>query len=195
MKKILSGVGVALLGSGVLLALVGILALPVMATDITVNATPSYISFSSSPTTWELNGITGDGLINTDTVYYSNPLGDTTPPSATVLDAECQFTWVNGSTVDIDVFVNCGAFTGGSADMTNSGTGANGAAAYGAYSWYSGMTYSGKVVVQSSGSDPLYTTVTPGEDKKWGAQIETRTNAWAGSSSSTATMTVTALET
>lgn len=166
----------------------------VSATDITITATPSYISFSSAPTTWTLNGETGDSKIDVDTVYYANPTGDDDPPSSTVLDGECKFTWTNDSSVNIDITVNCGSFTGGDADMTNSGTGSNGATTFGAYSWYSGMTYSTKVIVQSSGSDTLYTTVTPGEDKKWGAEIETRTDSWTGSSSSTATMTITAAE-
>ncbi len=166
----------------------------VQATDITITANPSYISFSSTPTTWTLNGITGSGKIDENTTYYSNPLGDTTSPGATVVDSECQFSWTNDSSVNIIITVSCGSFTGGSADMTNSNTGANGATNYGAYAWYSGMTYSSKVIVKSSGSDALYTTTTPGEDKKWGAEIKTRTDSWTGSTSSTATMTITAAE-
>jgi len=56
------------------------------------------------------------------------------------------------------------------------------------------MTYSGKVITKSSGSDALYTTVTPGEDKKWGSEIVTRTNTWGGSGDSTATLSITAVE-
>ena len=166
----------------------------VSATDITITATPSYVSFSSAPTTWTLNGITGDSKIDVNTTYYANPLGDTTAPSTTVADGECQFTWTNDSSVNINIYVDCGSFTGGDADMTNSGTGSNGATTYGAYAWYSGMTYANKVVVKSSGSSALYTTTTPGEDKKWGAEILTRTDAWTGGTSSTATMTITATE-
>lgn len=179
--------------AGILVAvLIALLSTTVSATDVTVNATPSYISFSSAPTTWDLNDITGDGLVNVDTVYYANPLGDTTAPAgASVADAECQFTWTNDSTVSINITVNCGAFTGGSCDMTNSNSGSNGAATYGAYCWYSGLTYANKVIVQSSGSDVLYTAAA-GVDKKWGAEIETRTNAWAGADTSSATMTITA---
>lgn len=187
MRKVIIGILLAM-------ALVVVLGVPVSATDITVTAIPSYVSFSSAPTTWTLNDITGDGYIAVDTIYYANPLGDRTTPSTTVVDGECQFTWTNDSTVDIDITVNCGSFTGGDATMTNSGTGANGATTYGAYSWYSGLTYASKVVVGSSGSGTLYTTVTPGEDKKWGAEIETRTDAWAGGSASTATMVITATE-
>lgn len=188
MKKIV----ITLLAVAVLLTL--ILASTVGATDITVTASPSFISFSSAPTTWTLNGITGGGKIDENTTYYANPLGDTTAPSSTVVDGECQFTWTNDSTVNIDITVDCNSFTGGDATMTNSDTGSNGATTYGSYSWYSGMTYSSKVVVKSSSSDTLYTTVTPGEDKKWGAEITTRTNTWTGSGDSTATMSITAVE-
>jgi len=184
-KRILVGIVLAI-------ALILLAVVPAMATDITITATPSYISFSSTPTTWTLNGITGSGVIATDITYYANPLGDTTPPGTTVADGECQFTWTNDSSVNIAITVNCGSFTGGDATMTNSGTGSNGATSYGAYSWYSGMTYANKVVVKSSGSDALYTTTTPGEDKKWGAEILTRTDAWTGGTSSTAIMTITA---
>lgn len=178
----------------IVLGLVLVQSIPVFATDVTITATPSYVSFSSAPTTWTLNDITGSGVIAVDTIYYANPLGDTTSPSVTVVDGECQFTWTNDSSVNIDITVNCGSFTGGDAEMTNSGTGSNGATTYGSYSWYSGMTYASKVIVKSSGSDAFYTTSSPGEDKLWGAEIETRTNAWTGGSSSSGTMTISAAE-
>jgi len=166
----------------------------VLATDVNITAAPSYISFSSAPTTWTLNGITGSGTIIPNTTYYSNPLGDTTAPAgATVADAECQFTWTNDSSVNITITVNCGAFTGGSCDMTNGNSGSPGATTYGAYAWYSGMTYANKVQIDSSGSGTLYTTVAAGADKKWGAELTTRTNAWAGGTSSTATMVISAV--
>lgn len=166
----------------------------VQATDITLTAAPSYLEFGSTPGTWTMNGITGSGKIDENTTYYSNPVGDTSSPGVTVNDTVCQFTWSNNSSVNIEITVNCGSFTGGDADMTNSNTGSNAATTYGGYSWYSGMTYSNKVIAKSSGSDVLYTTSTPGEDKKWGAEITTRTNTWTGGSNSTATMTITAAE-
>ena len=177
------------------LALVGLFATPTFGAtsqDVTVTATPEYIAISNSPSTWTLNGITGSGVIAVDTVYYANPLGDTTTPSATVVDGECRFTITNSSTVAIDLTVNCGNFTGGDANMTNSDTGANGATSYGGYSWYSGMTYSGKVIMKSTGSDVMRDGLAALTDVKWGAEIETQTNAWGGGSSSTATMTISA---
>lgn len=177
------------------LALTVVLSLPATASDVEVQAYPSFIQFGSSPGTWTLNGLTGVGQIQPNTSYYSNPLGDTSPPSATVLDGECYFTWSNNSSVNLTITVNWGAFTGGDADMTNGNSGSNGATSYGAYAWVSGQTYAtDKVVVQSSGSDSVFNTTAAGQDKKWGAEISTRTNSFTGSSNSSSTLTITAVE-
>ncbi len=184
-----------LLSTILALTLVLVAAIPAMAdssTGITVTATPQYISFSSTPITWLINGITGSGVITENITYYANPLGDTLPPAATVNDTACQFTWANASSCNLTITVNMGAFAGGGADMTNSNLGTNGAATYGAYSWYSGLAYANKVIIKSSGSSTLYTTTSAGEDKKWGCEIKTRTNAWSSATPSTATMTIAA---
>lgn len=161
--------------------------------DVTVTAAPGLVSFNSSPNTWTMNGLTGSGLVDENTTYYSNPLGDTTPPSATVADGECYFTWNNTSSVNISVSVNCIAFTGGGADMANSNTGSNNATHYGGYSWVSGQTYAtDKQIIKSSGSTVVFNTTSAGQDKKWGAEITTRTNTWTNSTASTATMTISA---
>ena len=177
------------------LAMVAAFTVPALAAtsqNVTVTATPAYIGISNDPSTWTLNGITGSGKISPDTVYYSNPLGDTTCPSATVVDGECRFTITNSSTVATDLTVNCGDFSGGDANMTNSNDGSNGASSYGAYSWHSGMTYANKVIMKSSGSAVLKDGLAATTNIKWGAEIETQTGAWSGGSASTATMTITA---
>lgn len=176
------------------LALTVVFSIPAAATDITVTAAPTFIEFGSTPGAWTLNGITGSGYVGEGITYYSNPLGDTAAPSATVLDGECFFTWSNNSSVNITVTVNWGAFTGGDADMTNSGSGSNGATSFGAYAWVSGQTYADKVIVAGSGSDSVYNTTAAGEDKKWGAEIATRTDSFTGSSPSSSTLTITAVE-
>lgn len=180
-----------------ILALVLVIAftMPAMADtsqNVTVTATPAFIGIANDPSTWTLNGITGSGKIAPDTVYYANPLGDTTTPSATVIDGECRFTITNSSTVATDLTVNCSDFSGGDANMTNSNDGSNGASSYGAYSWYSGMTYSSKVVMKTSASSVMKDGLAATTNIKWGAEIETQTGAWAGGSASTATMTITA---
>lgn len=185
MKRTLYAIVISL----ALIILIGQSVLAATAQTVVVTAEPNYISFANSPGTWTANGITGSGVIDVNTTYYSNPLGDTTPPSATVADGECRFTVTNSSTVNIDYFVNCSDFSGGDADMTNSNTGSNDATSYGGYSWYSGMTYSSKVVMKSSSSDALATGQS-GASFKWGAEIKTQTDAWAGGSASTADMVI-----
>jgi hypothetical protein len=153
----------------------------------------SVIAVTNSPSTWTINGITGKGTLATNTTYYSNPLGDTTAPSATVDDSECYFTVTNdSSTVPLDLYVTMGNFSGGDA-MTNSNTGSNGATAFGAYTWYDGMTYSNKVIAKTASSSLLYNEWT-GATLKWGMELKTRTNAWTTAANSTATVTITAVE-
>ena len=161
---------------------------------VTVTATPAFIACTNDPDTWTLNDLVGSGApkgtIYVDTIYYSNPLGDCTSPSATVLATECRFTLTNTSTITTDMFVIIGAFTGGNATMTNSDTGANGTTTYGAYSYCTGMTFTAKVVCKSTGSLATKEDLAPTTDIKWGIQLETRTDAWTGGGSSTATSTV-----
>jgi hypothetical protein len=158
--------------------------------DVTVTATPSYVTLNNTPITWDV-GNAGTKILP-NTTYYSNPLGGTTPPSATVLDGECHFTAdTTGSTVNTTLTVTWGTFTGGGCDMTNSDTGSNGATTYGAYCWYSGMTYTNKVVVKSTGSDAMKSAHAPGS-VKWGVEIKTRTNDWTSGTASTSTLTITA---
>lgn len=188
MKKLV----VSLTLSLVLLLAASLPALALTSDDVTVTATPEYIAITSAPTAWTLNGITGTSVILVDTTYYANLLGDTTVPSSTVVDAECRFTITNTSSVAIDITVTWGSFTGGGADMTNSDDGSNGATNFGAYSWFSGDTYSGKVVIKSSGSAVGKDALAATTDIKWGAEILTRTDVWTSGSSSTSTLTVTA---
>ena len=178
---------------------VALLAVPIAgalaATDtVTVTATPSYLGISNAPNTWTLNGITGNSVIESATTYYSNPGGDTTPPSATVAAGECRFTITNTSSVPTYVVIDIADFTGGSDPMTNSNAGTNGAGVFGAFSWYEGMTYSSKVIAQKTGSDNLTDNLAAGDPLKWGMEILTQSDAWAGGTSSTATITITVTE-
>lgn len=185
---------------GILLALVLALlpVLPVSAatySDVTVTATPSYISITNSQETWTINGITGSGVILTSTTYYSNPLGDTTPPTAVVDTDEGYFPITNDSTINITLTVDMEDFSGGDANMTNGETGSAGSTSYGAYSWYEGCTYADdKVIVKKNGtgSDVLWTSSSPGDDIDLGVTITTQSTAWAGGDASTATMKITA---
>lgn len=163
--------------------------------DVTVTATPAYITISNGQATWTINGITGSGVIDENTTYYSNPQGDTTPPTAVVDTDEGYFPITNDSTVNINLIVDMEDFSGGDANMSNGETGSNGATSYGAYSWYEGCTYADdKVVVKknATGSDTLWTSSSPGDDIDLGVTITTQTNSWSGGSSSTATLKISA---
>ena len=68
-----------------------------------------------------------------------------------------------------------------------------GAGIFGAFSWYDGMTYSGKVAAKTNatGSANLYSTLCATTDLKWGMEILTQSDVWAGGTSSTADITIT----
>jgi hypothetical protein len=173
--------------------------------DVTVTAAPGYLSISNTPDTWTINALGGgaeSGLIKPDTTYYANPItdgDDTIPPSATVVDTECNFTVTNDGNIDVDLAVTWGDFTGGGAAMANINQDAgdnnvtNGATDYLAYCWYEGMTYANKVLVKAAGSDLMYTDGLAGSaELDWGVEILTRTDAWSSDVSSTSTLTITA---
>lgn len=157
---------------------------------VTVTALPSYIAITNTPSTMTLNS-SGNGFIKTSTTYYANPASNITAPSATVLDSECTFTVTNvSSTVPITLTVNIADFTGGDA-MMNTDTGTANATAFGAYSWYSSMPYSGKVIAKSTGSAVLKSNWSSAT-LKWGFEISTMTGTWTSSAQEQTTVTITA---
>jgi len=160
--------------------------------DVTITGTPTFIAITGTDS-WTINGLTGDSKMDVNTTYYSNPLGDTTSPSATVVDGECKFTVTNASSnVALDLTVNIGNFSGGDA-MTNSNLGTNGANSFGAYTYYSGMTYTGKVIGKTTGSAALYSDWS-GSTLKWGIELKTQSGAWTSGTAETSTATITATE-
>lgn len=176
-------------------------ALAANSAGVTVTADPLFLSITNLPGTWTINGLGGgteSGQIAVNTTYYANPKAnadDTTPPSSTVLGSECNFEVTNAVGAETcDLTVTWGAFTGGSATMTNKDTdGSNGPTTYGAFCWYEGMTYTNKVVVKSSGSAKMYDVgLAANTSLKWGVEILTRTNDWTGGTASTSILTITA---
>lgn len=145
--------------------------------DVIITATPSFLGISVSPDTWIINGIKGSGKIRTNTTYYSNPLGDVVSPSITVLDSECRFTLVNGSTMPIDVVLDIADFIGGDFS-TNSNLGTNGLTSFGAYTYVSGDLFVNKVKATSFMSPTLISSLPVGINKKFGIEITTQTHAW-----------------
>lgn len=158
--------------------------------DVTVTAQPKYISISLDNNTWTIGGLTGAGVIDPSTTYFSNPLGDTTSPSSTVVDGECRFSMTNTSSVHTNIKMHWHNFSGGDANMTN-GSGTPGATAFAGFAYISGALYSAKVTVNATDVEVIHDL---GEttNKKFGLTIQTQTDAWTGGASSTATMTVSA---
>lgn len=164
-------------------------------TTIIVTFKPAYVAISVSPDTWTINGLTGDNITSSNTVYYSNPLGDTTSPTtggAGADDSECNFTITNTSNVVTDIKVTMSDVAGGSDTEANSDNGTNGVNYFGAKSYFSGQTSGQWVVVKASGSDVGKASLGATTNIKFGLRIQTQSNDYTGSSDSTATITVTA---
>jgi len=165
-----------------------------VADDIVVTATPSYISITIAPDTWNPAG--GSVKIDKATTYYANPLGATTAPSATVADGECTFTITNTSTEITTLTGNFPDFASGDA-MTNINTGyaTNGANAFGASSYISGAAWpGGAVIMQSTGSDPIKSSLAATTNLKFGIAMLTKSGDFSSPTAMTSTITVTAVK-
>lgn len=186
-------------GLSLVLLLVLLFGVPVQAATTAtgeINATPGYITISNAPYYWNMNAEGGGpGVVAVNTTYYANPLGDTTVPSNPVSNTECLFTITNGSTIAINITVDISNFYGGMV-MTNSGTGANGATSFGAYTYNEGdVTYAtNRTVAKVTGSDYMHSNLAAATDLDWGIELTTRTDAWTNSTPIQTTYTVTATQ-
>ena len=179
--------------------------------DVTVTATPLYLSITNTNddtnNLWTINNLgtgseSGKGVILTNTTYYANPIDDdhdtTAPNNTSVIDTECYFIVTNvAGASPCDLVITWGTFSGGGANMTNSDAGTNTGTTYGAWAYYSGMAdYSttGKVLVKASASDTLYTAGLAADTSlKWGVAILTQQDGWSSGDPSTSTLTITAI--
>jgi len=177
-------------------------AVPVFAAptaDITVTATPSYIAIAIAQNTWTVNGIDGTGKIAVATTYYSNAdgaSGDVTPPSATVLIAECYFVIANASSVETDLTTNMIHFTGGEA-MQNSDLGytSAGAGEFGASTYITGAAWpGGSVICKNSGSAAMELDLPATTQAEFGIALKTQSDVWLSGDAMTSTITVTATD-
>jgi hypothetical protein len=181
----------------IIVAVLGLMLLPikVMAAStatIIVTNSPYFVSVNITPSSWAINGLTGSGLVNNATTYYSNPLGDTVSP--TILgakDSECYFNASNGMAIAVDLTVTTSDLSGGSDNSTNSNNGSAGATFYGAYTYFSGQTSLQWVVCKSSGSSIGYSNLLAGGNVNFGLIVSEQTNAWTGATPSSSTITVT----
>lgn len=123
--------------------------------DVTVNATPAYITISNSPTAYDFGTIATSSTANTGNDYFSI---------------------TNGSTVNIDVSVNCSGWSsGGSAwtynnpasntgnlDCSSGEGGTGGSSGSGAYD----------ISILDSGDTLLCDNVTTVTDPQWELQLD-----------------------
>jgi len=155
-----------------------------------VNATPYFMSFTVTPYAWSVNS-TGTGVIVNGYTYYSNPLGEMTVPSDPVTTGECIWSLNNTSSVSTNITINWSDFVNGDA-MVNGNTGENGAATFGARSYFQGMNYSTQnQVVQSAASGFAYGPLGATTNVTWGLTLKCPTNAWGSGASMNSTVTVT----
>jgi hypothetical protein len=167
-------------------------ALPAAATTtavVTVTNTPQHLAITIT-STYNFNGISSRGTL-VNTTYYSNPGGQTTAPSSTVLDAECALTVTNTSSVVTDLTANWSDMSGGSDNSTNGNTGTQGATTFGAYTYWSGIALASKVLCKSSASATAYSSLAANTNIKCGLQLNEQTNAWTAGTASTSTVTYT----
>lgn len=170
---------------------------------VTVTGTPAFIGIVIAPITYTINSDNaGSGVMLISTTYYSNPLGGTTVPSATVAatTTECDFTITNTSSITIDLTGNMSNGSGGSDPMTNVNGATAGATSYSAYAYHAGQNFVYKVLLKSSGSATgnfsgdfggAGSGVAAGVSWYVGFQFSTQTNAWTGGTGSTYTLTIT----
>lgn len=180
------------------LILVASAAVPAFASSdtVTVTATPAFISIANTPGTWAINDVAeaGGKTIVPDTIYYSNPVGDTTIPSDPVVDGECRFSVTNTSSVATNIVVNFPDHTGGDAS-TNSDLGTNDTTSFGAYSYtsYGTFNYStDKVIAKNAASVNLISSLPATTNFKWGLAYESQSNAWTSGTAMQSTVTITA---
>jgi hypothetical protein len=182
------------------LVLVASFAVPAFAAttaDVTVTATPAYVSLSlGAVTTWPINGVFGgDSKIRPSTTYYANPTGDTTEPTATVVDGDCRFTFTNDGNVAIDIKRNFADFAGIVMTNINTGYANNGATAFGASGYASDAAWpGGAVIFKNAASGVFITNLAATFTKKWGVALKTQSDPFASATSMTSTITCTAIE-
>ncbi len=172
-------------------------ALAATSANVSITAQPGFIAIANTPDNWTINdvGLAGGKSIAVDTIYYSNTQGDTSAPSPTVADNECHFAVTNTSGINIIITVNFPDHASGDAS-TNSDLGTNDTTKFGAYSYtsYTGFnTFADdKVIAQVTGSDPLLTTGTAGDEFFWGLMYESQSDAWTSGTAMTSTVVISA---
>jgi len=159
---------------------------------VNVTAVPSYVSITILPTAWTINGITGSGVLEIDTIYYSKDSGsETTIFGEPVVAGNCEHALTNTSTVNVTLKADMSHFTGG--DAMQNGNGTNGTSDFAAWVCASGVNWStGTQIMNTSGSTVFWTSSTAGDDISVAFAVETQDGAWDSGDTMSSTITLTA---
>ena len=161
------------------------------AETITVTATGTYVDISLTGGAWTLNS---GNPIDADTYYYTNLLGETTPPSSPVVDGECTHTITNDGSVAVDITVKWDDMTGTGDPWVNSDDGSNGSMIFGAKAQQSGSNWSAAIVAKETGPyNTLVSSLAALGTKKVVFGLESPT-VFADSNSKSGDITLTASE-
>jgi len=145
-------------------------------TDVTVTATPTYLSISNTPTTEAL------GMLAASSTTWA--IG--TAPADPLVDAGCTFTVTNDGNVAENIAITATDFTGGVGWTLASAVGSNTVVMK---AGKSGDAHSAMVVVATTGGANFISALAASATKKWEFNLSTGTFTDGVAKSSTITLT------
>lgn len=174
MKRLVIAIIVA-----VVLVMVSVsVALAATTQDVTVTATPGYVSISNTPAS------EGLGTVSENSTIWANG----TTPVDTLDDAECTFTVTNDGTVAANIGIQATNFTGGDGWTLSSTAGSNTVVMK---AGFEGETVAEMQVVTTSNS-AFISSLGASADIDWEFSLETGTFTDGELKTSTITLTATA---
>jgi len=147
--------------------------------EVTVTATPSFVSISNTPTSEAL------GTIADSTTHWANPGG---APTDTLDDAECLFTVTNDGSVTVNIQIKATDFTGGVGWTLASTAGENQVVMK---AGFEGET-AGEMQVVTTSNAAFISSLASSADIDWEFSLETGTFTDGTEKSSTITLTAAA---
>ena len=148
--------------------------------DVTVTATPSYVSISNAPTSEAL------GMLTESSTTWATG----TPPADPLVDVGCTFTVTNNGSVAVNIAITATNFTGGVGWTLASTVGLNQVVMK---AGKSGDAHSAMVTVLTTGGANFISSLAAAGTKKWEFNLATGTYNDGVAKSSTITLTATAV--
>ena len=157
-------------------------ALALTSQNVTITATPSYLSISNDPATWVM------GNVSESTVYWSNDVEPVTTVNGTT---DCNYTVTNDGSVTANISITGNNFTGGTPWTLAASTGSNQVILKAAID---GAAVEAGFVTLLDGAENLafVSSLAGSGTTKWLLKLETGTFADTAAKSGTVTLTATA---